>query len=1008
MKSDLMQLASKKFTRRSFLEGMGAVGATAALASCGSGQGVKTLFGEAPAPAIPAIGGTLVAGSAPHNCGGRCVTKAYVENGVIKRFITDDRPDQNVIDGTGDDPQRRGCLKCRGQKGFMYRADRLLHPLKQTGTRGDVNGFVQISWTQAFTEIAQKLQSIVSDSSKGWKTLHSTYASGSSGSFPSAQQGRLLDMLGGQMKYRQSYSYPGYAQVGAFVLGNGESYQQANMRQDLFNASQLVLWSFNPGDTVMGVNTMWYLQQAREKGIPIISIDSRINQTTAAIATQKVMVVPGTDSALIAGMMYHLLAEPSLDGSKPAGSMLDDKFIRTYVHGFFDDLAPTMYHSDGPSPSSAAPTSPKTSYIVPPGASLSAYIMGSNRFLVDGPTAANPTGKTWNLATSIYPDTIGYNYVAPDPLAGQTTKIWGNVPKTPEWAEKICGVPANTIRALAESFADPRIATTAWFGGGIQRTYEQEQAIWMCWILSHITGNFGAPGRSFGFYSDRSNAGNLTTNTVLPAVSPAGQVTPLRYDTSKLSSTKWTSSWAQNNFPVFLWSDIAKNGGTGKSDWNDPQVMSAPAMKVILNFGGNILVNQTGDSIGRKAILADKTKVELIVVADHYMTASATMADYVLPAATAWEKSNYTTTSYAGEQILSMGKAVDPLGEALEDFSIVSGIANQLGLLDKFAGGHADWTSEQWVKGAYNASAVAQKMSYDDWKASGIYSSSNPNAPLVPAYKAYRGNTAAAHGDAAAAASAAKSTPSGKVEAFSQAMVEDYCARGYNNLDPSFTLGNGATLFDPNNYTATDRTIQSPYGRFVYPIPMYIPLYEGIHANESPSTGDLSQAGTGGLPCPDPLGLRQQGFNCLLNVFHTYYRSHSTHNNNAFVNEIYKRDARGQPAFLHPKNRTSLATWDDGVYEPIWINPATARQFGIAHGDRVLVTSKYGKVYASANVTQRCQLRVVHIAQGSWHQLNSAGVDVGGCVNTLLSARPSRIGQGMTGGNGLLVNIQKA
>ena len=344
MMNELTRLATKPLTRRRFLEGMGAAGAAAALASCGdTGKGVGSLFEDTCGrPAVPAIAGIVVAGSAPHNCGGRCVTKAYVENGVVKRFVTDERPDRNFIDDTGDDPQRRACVKCRAQKGFMYRGDRLLKPLKQVGTRGDLNGFVEISWDQAFTEIAAQMRAIVNDPSKGWRTLHSTYASASSGSFPASQTTRLLDLLGGQMTYRQSYSYPGYDQVGRFVLGGSERYQQGNPRQDLFNADQIILWSMNPGDTVMGTNSMWYLEQAKEMGKQIISIDTFINQTTAAVATQKVMVVPGTDAALIAGMMYHLIKTPGL---------LDFDFIKKYVHGFFDDVTPTLYHpADGPAP----------------------------------------------------------------------------------------------------------------------------------------------------------------------------------------------------------------------------------------------------------------------------------------------------------------------------------------------------------------------------------------------------------------------------------------------------------------------------------------------------------------------------------------------------------------------------------------------------------------------------------------------------------------------------------
>ena len=966
MMNELTRLATKPLTRRRFLEGMGAAGAVATLASCGdAGKGVGTLFEDTSGrPAVPAIAGVVVAGASPHNCGGKaCITKAYVENGVVKRFVTDERPDRNIIDGTGDDPQRRACVRCRAKKGFLYRADRLLKPLKQMGTRGDVNGFVEISWDQAFTEIAASLKDIAARPPWGAKSLYATYASGSSGSYPGTQHGRLLNLLGGSMSHRQDYSWPGYEHVTPFIMGG--STPDGSSRQDCFNAEQIILWSLNHGETIWGGNSMWYTQQAKEKGIPVISIESRVSMTSATVATQSIMLMPGTDAALVLAMMYHLLAEPSVDGTRAAGSFLDPVFIKKYVHGFYDEAAPSLYRT----------VLPGGSYAVPAGASLSAYVLGNETALV---TAG------LNAGTSIYPETIGYNYVDPaDPLTGKRVPCYGQVPKTPEWAEGITGVPAATIRQLAESIATKK--TTCWMGSGLQRHYEQEQGIWLISILQFITGNFGQAGRMFGFHTDRRATSSGSPSGQFSSVSKPASGTPsYGYDTGKLTSAANTWTGTRTTFPVFIWPDIAKNGGTGQSDWNDPQVRAAPPMKAILNFAGNILVNQTGDSNYMKRILSDRSKVEIIVVADHYMTASAAYADYVLPAATSFEKTSYLTGGWnAGELMTFMGKAHEPLGDAKEDFFIIEGIAEKAGVKAKFNDGRDGWTSAQYVKDAFDKGSISTKISWEEWTETGAYVPQAAGATVTISHERYL----------AAPATNPKTTPSGKVEAFCQAMVEDYCARGYDNIDPAADLVGGGALFHPAAYTASDKSATSTRGRFVYPIPMYIPLYEGLHADGSE---------------PDPLGLEAKGYRCLLNTFHIMYRSHSTHANNAFMTELFKKDARGQPAFLDPRKRTGLATWDDGVYEPIWINPETARQLGVTHGDRVLVSNGRGKLYASAHVTQRARPRVVYLGQGAWHQPNSAGIDVGGCANTLTSARPSRIGCGMTLGNGTLVKIEKA
>ena len=185
MKTEQPRPTSSTLSRRQFLGGMGAVGATAVLASCAPAGG-RALFESRPTPPIPSITGTVVAGGAPHNCGGRCVTKAYVENGVVKRLVTDESPE----DFATETMQRRACVRCRAHRGYMYRADRLLKPLKQMGARGDVNGFVEISWDQAFAEIASQLKAIVA--AHGPSALYNHYTSGDGAAVPRGGAGMRI------------------------------------------------------------------------------------------------------------------------------------------------------------------------------------------------------------------------------------------------------------------------------------------------------------------------------------------------------------------------------------------------------------------------------------------------------------------------------------------------------------------------------------------------------------------------------------------------------------------------------------------------------------------------------------------------------------------------------------------------------------------------------------------------------------------------------------------------
>ena len=48
-----------------------------------------------------------------------------------------------------------------------------------------------------------------------------------------------------------------------------------------------------------------------------------------------------------------------------------------------------------------------------------------------------------------------------------------------------------------------------------------------------------------------------------------------------------------------------------------------------------------------------------------------------------------------------------------------------------------------------------------------------------------------------------------------------------------------------------------------------------------------------------------------------------------------------------------------------------------------------GTVLLPAKVTPRIMPGVVSFPQGAWYKPNKAGVDEGGCINTLTSLRPS-------------------
>lgn len=129
-----------------------------------------------------------------------------------------------------------------------------------------------------------------------------------------------------------------------------------------------------------------------------------------------------------------------------------------------------------------------------------------------------------------------------------------------------------------------------------------------------------------------------------------------------------------------------------------------------------------------------------------------------------------------------------------------------------------------------------------------------------------------------------------------------------------------------------------------------VPKY--IEEWESPITAERQRMGAA---TPPPHGLLQ------VIGHHTLARVHSTHANNDWLQEAFP--------------------------QRVFINPIDAAARGLQDGDPALIYNARGQVRLPCRVTERILPGVVDIPQGAWQQLDASGVDVGGSVNTLTSAR---------------------
>ena len=1052
----LKSLEESSVSRRSFLKGTAALGAMAAMYGCSKDGGSEIIYGGGNNNNTPIVDETLeetvFMGCSPHNCGGgACGIAAHVAGGRVVRFTTDDRPSYDMIDNKGVyDSQRRGCVRCRSKKQWLYRPDRLLYPLKQTKERGDLSGFVKISWAQAAREIAEEMIRI--KNAYGPESFHRFYSTGDGAAYPRSRQfsANLLFGLGGEYAYHDDYSFPSWYTAGYFTWGN--TYPGANSAPDLQNSKVIVLWSGNPSEMIGSCNVSWYLTQARDMGVPVICVDQRISKTASMLATGAgnvpavITPVGGTDGALIAAMLYHLVKQ-HLDTVGDGDiwqttKYLNPRMVAKYVHGFFDNIPAS---GEGSTYSYKAANS-ETNYPVADGGSYSAYIFGSEKI-------------AFNNKASIYPDDIGYNTSADafdwykgvdadgnilkenrvDELHGKKTKCYGQTPKNPAWAEKITGVPAATIEAFAEYLAEVSY-NNEWGGisllqiGGFQRNTEGEQGIRAFFVLAGVLGCFGKNGAAFGNpsasaakdasvlpsftphttpWADGSLKANIKSGTGLQSIAAGIPNIQKRFDDTKLTDAVSNKEGTNSSFPVFMWQDAIEKGSTGKSRWGAPDVANGPAIKLIFNFGGNCVVNQAGDynlttqilkmpnaqTVSEDANFPNrKYQLELLVTSDFFMTSSAQYSDYVLPASMAFERNFYKTVDDA---VHFSPKAVDGPGEVLSDYEMTWRIHDYLG--SNFTGGLTNATTEVrderlLLKSIYHAPTAGEYagMTFEEFVAKGLVTSGTQvSNPISITWETFRTNPDANP----------LKTPTGKIEAYSQGMCEYYEARGFNNDDTTVQLVGGGSI----------KTKGFPHtnGMYVYPVPMYIPLVEGVHASKEE-----------GYAHPDPLDTEAKGYTYRLHNWHMQYRSHSTLNSNAYLNELYKKDINGNPAFYsldRGQNKVygaDAAICDENVYEPVFVSPNTASALGIPEkGARVVIYNDRGAIYAYAQISKLIHDNEIMIGQGAWASVIDETftipgrnithkIDTGGCSNTLMSIRPSRICQGMTLSNDTKVGIK--
>jgi anaerobic dimethyl sulfoxide reductase subunit A len=252
------------------------------------------------------------------------------------------------------------------------------------------------------------------------------------------------------------------------------------------------------------------------------------------------------------------------------------------------------------------------------------------------------------------------------------------VSKTAEWAAAITGITAGRIRTLALEYADAKPAAIL-SGWGPQRTSNGEQGVRAISALCCVTGNTGKEGGSAG------GAGYIKGHSQPALPRPPNPV--------------------KAAIPSFTWTEYVEKG----------------AIKMILNLGGNTLINQHSDVNRTAALLKDTSKCEFIVVSDLFITPSARFADILLPATSFLETPNITMPWEEGDYLLHTNRIAPPPGESRFEYEWLCEVAERLGLYRQFSDNGK--TPDLWLESAYNElrSVETELPPYAQFRADGGY-----------------------------------------------------------------------------------------------------------------------------------------------------------------------------------------------------------------------------------------------------------------------------------------------
>ena len=551
------------------------------------------------------------------------------------------------------------------------------------------------------------------------------------------------------------------------------------------------------------------------------------------------------------------------------------------------------------------------------------------------------------------------------------------IPKTPEWAEKECTIPAREIRALAREWGSKKTMLAAGgiggFGGACRAATGNEWARLMV-CLAAMQG-LGKPGTNI--WSTGQGAPS-NTDFNFPGYSEGG----ISGDVDNTAAGfRWVYRMFANGRPTR--SNINAPMGqhiprlnipecilNGSWEWRGkgfcgPSIQAQfkkykypadgyPEIQMYYRYGGSFIGTMCETNRYIKAY--QTPRLPFVVNQSIWLEGEAKFADIILPACTNFERwdisefancSGYIADSFiqVNHRVITMQhKCIEPLGESKSDYEIFALLAKKLGLYGAFTEGGK--TELDWVKVMFDASDLPTAISWDDFFNRGYF--------VVPIPKDYKPTPALRW----FAEDRPKDTPDWGPHPETQAEF----GKGLQTNSGLIEFESSSLKrFDPGD---AERPV----------IPKYIPSWEGHHTTRLYDRYPLQ------LISPHPRF-----------TFHTHGDG-----KDSWVNDV--------------KDHRILI--DGYYYWIIRINTKDAEARGIKENDLVNVFNDRGQVICATQVTERVPPGTVHSYESSAEYdpqgLPGESPDQAGCINILTPSRHIAKNSPGMAPNSCLVEIKKA